>query len=43
MADIFCLIFEKFTLVEVKDDSILAEDDADTVQEEENEQFVAAV
>ena len=43
MADVFCSIFNKFTLVEAKSDSILAEDDADTFQVEENEKFVAAV
>ena len=43
MADIFCLIFEEFTLVEAKADSILVEDDVDTFQVEENERFVAAV
>ena len=34
MSDVFCFIFEKFTLVEAKSDSILAEDDPYTFQVE---------
>ena len=36
MADILCSIFNKFTLVEAKYDSILAEDDTDKFQVEED-------
>ena len=43
VANVLCSIFEELSLVKAKYDSIIAEDNADKSQVEENERFVAAV